>query len=297
MRVFLTGATGFVGSAIVPELIDAGHQVLGLARSEEAAKKLSTIGVDVHRGDLENLVSLQAGAAACDAVIHTGFIHDFARYKEVCEIDRRVIEAIGKALEGTKKPFIITSGTALLKQGTVAKEEDMNPLGPHPRFATEEAADLVTTLGVRVGVVRLPPSVHGEGDYGFVPMLINLAREKGVAAYIGEGLNRWPAVHRLDAAHLFRLVLENDFAAGTRFHAAAEEGVAFKDIAAVIGKHLQIPVVSKSSEEAAEHFGWFAGFAGTDNPTSSKKTQESLGWKAVQPGLIADIGRDSYYKL
>ncbi|AUD05824.1 SDR family oxidoreductase [Spirosoma pollinicola] len=295
MNVFLTGATGFIGSAIVQELIGAGHQVLGLARSESAASALIAAGAAVHRGDLENLDSLRSGAKAADAVIHTGFIHDFARFNEVCEIDRVAIEAIGEALTGSDRPFIVTSGTALVRPGTLATEAMMPVTGAdaHPR-RSEQAADAVAERGVRVSTVRLSPSVHGNGDYGFVPMLINIAREKGVSAYIGEGLNRWNAVHRFDAAHLYRLVAEQA-TIGARFHAVAEEAVNFKAIAEVIGKQLNIPVVSVSLEEAAGHFGWFAGFAGLDCPASSQQTQSILSWHPAQITLLADMAQGSYF--
>ncbi len=297
MRVFVTGATGFIGSAIVQELIGAGYQVLGLARSDKAVRSLTAAGAEVHSGDLENLDSLQSGAAASDGVIHTGFIHDFAKFKEVCETDRRAIEALGSALAGSDRPLIVTSGTALLTPGQLAIEKDMPPSSTNPRLASEEAADSVAARGVRVSVVRLPPSVHGDGDHGFIPILIDIAREKGVSAYIGDGLNRWPAVHRLDAAHLFRLALEKDYVAGTRFHGVAEEGIAFRNIAQVIGKRLNLPVVSKSPEEASDHFDWFEHFAAIDNPSSSRQTQEYLGWRAVQPGLIADLDDDRYFSV
>jgi nucleoside-diphosphate-sugar epimerase len=297
MHVFVTGATGFIGSAIVQELIKAGHQVLGLTRSDAGAKSLIAAGAQVHRGDLEDLDSLRSGAAASDGVIHTGFIHDFSRLKDVCEIDRRAIEALGSALAGSNRPLIITSGIGILPPGGLATEETMPASGPtsHPRVASEEAANSVGARGVHVLVVRLPPSVHGDGDHGFVPTLISMAREKGVSAHIGEGLNRWSAVHRLDTAHLFRLALEKAPAAGTRFHGVAEEGIAFRDIAEIIGRRLNLPIITKSPEEAANHFGWFAAFAGLDCPASSKLTQERLGWRPVQRGLIQDLEQGSYF--
>lgn len=297
MRVFLTGATGFIGSAIVPELIGAGHQVIGLARSDAGAKSLAAAGAKVHRGDLEDLDSLRSGAADSDGVIHAGFIHDFTRFKEVSEVDRRAIENLGAALAGSDRPIVIASGTALVSPGRLATEESVSTLtsADFPRVASEEAATSMATRGVRAALMRLSPSVHGDGDHGFVPNLINLAREKGVSAYIGDGHNRWNAVHRLDAAQLFRLALEKA-TAGAKYHAVAEEGIAFRDIAEVIGKRLNIPVVSKSPEEAADHFGWFAAFAGIDCPASSKLTQERLGWRPEHPTLLADLERGSYFK-
>jgi len=295
MRVFVTGATGFIGSAIVQELIGAGHEVLGLARSDAAAASLLAAGAKAHRGDLDDPDSLRSGAAASDAVIHTGFIHDFSRFKAVCETDRAAIAALGSALAGSDRPLIVTSGIGLLAPGKLATEKDMPASTPNPRVASEEAADAAAGSGVRVSVVRLPPSVHGIGDHGFVPMLIGIAKEKGISVYSGDGANRWPAVHRLDAARLYRLVLEKAPAAGTRFHGVAEEGVPFRDIAEVIGRRLGIPVVSKTPEEAAAHFTWFAHFAALDIPASARQTREHLGWHPVQAGLIADIDQAAYF--
>jgi nucleoside-diphosphate-sugar epimerase len=294
MRIFVTGATGFIGSAIVRDLIDAGHQVLGLARSEKAAKDLVAAGAEVHRGSLEDLESLRTGAAAADGVIHTAFIHDFSNYGPAAEADRRAIETLGGTLAGSDRPLIVTSGTLLAQtQGQLATEED----APNPSFPrkSEEAALTLASRGVRIGVLRLPPSVHGEGDHGFVPRLVSIAREKGVSAYIGDGLNRWPAVHRLDAAHLYRLVMEKG-SAGGRYHGVGDEGVPTREIAEVIGQHLNVPVVSKSREEAADHFGWIALFFGMDSPASSAQTQKRLGWKPVQPGLIADLDAEHYFE-
>jgi len=296
MRVFVTGATGFVGSAVVKELIAANHQVLGLARSDSCAQSLSAAGVKVQRGDLEDLQSLRQGAAASEAVIHTAFIHDFTKFKQNCEIDRRAIDALGSALEGTQRPLIVTSGTGLVSGTKVATEDDAPPSGPSamPRVASEEAAASLAARGIHVSIIRLPPSVHGQGDHGFVPHLIALAREKGVSAYVTDGTNPWPAVHRLDAAKLYRLILEKGFTTGQRFHAVAEEAIPFRDIAAVIARRLNLPAISKSTDEAPSHFGWFAHFAAMGNPSSSAITRHHTAWRPTHPSLIEDIASPAY---
>ena len=297
MRVFVTGATGFVGSAVVADLIAAGHQVLGLARSDAAATALLAAGVKVHRGDLEDIDSLQRGATATDGVLHTGFIHDFARFKQVCEIDGRAIGALGSAIAGTDKLMIVTAGVAFLASGRLATEQDAGPApsDAYPRMS-EQAAATAAAQGARVSVLRLAPSVHGDGDRGFVPMLINIAREKGVSAYIDEGANCWAAVPRLDAAALFRLALEKG-TAGASYHGVAEEGIAFRDIAEAIGRGLNLPVVSLSPDRAADHFGWFTGFAGLDCPASSAWTRAQLGWQPTRAGLINDLDQGHYFKV
>jgi nucleoside-diphosphate-sugar epimerase len=296
MRIFVTGATGFIGSAIVSELLGAGHAVLGLARSDAKAAALAATGAKVHRGSLEDPDSLRRGAAAADGVIHTAFIHDFANLRAAAEADLRAIAAFGEALAGTGRPLIVTSGIAHLKPGRLATEDE----APDPRAAlghrtASEAATLaLAARGVRAAIVRLPPSVHGEGDHAFVPALIAVAREKRVSAHVGEGLNRWSAVHRLDAARLFRLAAESG-TAGARYHGIGDEAVPLREIAAVIGRRLALPVVAVSPAEAAGHFGWLAPFLAFDCPASSAMTQAALGWRPTQPGLIADLEEGSYF--
>jgi len=293
MRIFVTGSTGFVGSAVVKELISAGHKVLGLARSDAAAQSLVAAGAEVHRGSLEDLDSLRSGAAASEGVIHLGFIHDFSRFKENCEIDKRAIDALGSVLAGSRRPLIVTSGTAgLTAPGQLATEDDVPlPHSPLPRVS-EQAAFALLPNGVSAAVVRLP-QVHDTVKQGLVSYLIAVAREKGVSAYVGEGLNRWSAVHVLDAARLYRLALEKH-QGGARYHAVAEEGVRMRDIAEVIGRGLQVPVQSLAPEEAASHFGWLAMFASHDLLASSTLTQKKLGWQPTGPGLIADLEQRHY---
>ncbi|MGH7780347.1 MAG: SDR family oxidoreductase [Candidatus Binataceae bacterium] len=290
MRVFVTGATGFIGSAIVRELIDSGHQVLGLARSDAAAKVLVAAGVEVFRGDLEDLESLRRGASISDGVIHCAFNHDFSKYQANCEADRRVIEAMGSVLIGSDRPFVVSAGVGVSTPGRVATENDACvPSSIFPRSASEEAALSLAQRGVRVSVMRLP-QVHNLEMQGLITLLIIIAREQRVSAYVGDGANRWPAAHRLDFAHLYTLALEKGVA-GARYHAIAEEGVPLRQIAEVIGRRLNLPVVAKSPEEAADHFGWMAFVAGGDNLASSALTQKRLGWRSVGPGLIADLER------
>jgi nucleoside-diphosphate-sugar epimerase len=296
MRVFVTGATGFVGSAIVGELIGAGHQVLGLARSDGAAASLQAAGAAVHRGSLDNLASLRTAAAACDGVIHTAYIVDFADFATTAHTDRRAIETLGEALVGSDRPFVVTSVSVGLPQGRVAQEDSAPDPGSFAssRLDSETAALSFATRGVRVSLVRLPPSVYGRGDHGFVPRLIGIARAKGISAYPGDGANRWPAVHRLDAAHLYRLALE-DAPAGTRLHGIGDEGVPVRDIAEVIGLHLKLPVTAISPEEAFDHFGFLGPIFSLDVPASSTVTQKQMDWQPRQPGLIADLDEGHYF--
>ena len=294
MRVFLTGATGFIGSAIVPELLKAGHHVLGLTRSDAGAQALAAAGAQAHRGSLEDLDSLRSGAAQADGVIHCAFDHDFTNFAANCEKDARAIEALGSALVGSDRPLVITSGIGMgsAAEGQLATEDVFNLDHPHPRKASEIAGAAASAGGVNVSVVRLP-QVHDPVKQGFVTYVAAAARQKGVSAYAGDGLNRWAAAHVLDVARLYRLALERA-QPGARYHAVAEEGVAMRDIAQVIGEGLKVPVVSLSPDETAAHFGWLAAFASLDMPASSAWTRETLDWNPTGPGLIADLKAMDY---
>jgi nucleoside-diphosphate-sugar epimerase len=293
MNVFVTGATGFIGSAVVPELLQAGHQVLGLARSDKAAEALTAAGAQVHRGALDDLDSLRRGAAAADGVIHLGFVHDFTDYAAAAETDRRAIEVMGEALAGTHRPLITTSGVLLVRTaGRPSTEHDAS--APDAPRLSEAVTLAQVAKGVRAAVVRLAPSVHGPGDGGFVPMLINSARQHGVAVYAGEGRNRWPGLHRLDAARLYRLALEQG-AAGARYHGVDEEGIEMRELMAIIGRHLGVPVASKPLEELPAYLSWLAYFAALDAPTSNALTRQQLGWHPTQPGLLADLEAGHYF--
>jgi nucleoside-diphosphate-sugar epimerase len=308
MRVFVTGASGWIGSAVVPELITSGHHVVGLARSDESAAALEAGGVEVQRGTLDDLDTLHDVASSSGGVIHLAFKHELAftgNFLEAAQADRRAVEAFGEALAGTDRPLVIASGTLGVAPGKVATESDGHvddPTlaafgeGPLARRATAEFVLSLATRGVRSSVMRLPPTNHGDGDNGFMATLVTLAREKGVSGYIGDGSNRWPAVHRLDSARLFRLALEQA-PAGSTLHAVADEGVRLRDIADVIGRHLNVPGVSISPEDAGEHFTWLAHFVGVDSPASSVFTRELLGWQPVQAGLIDDLDEGHYYNV
>jgi nucleoside-diphosphate-sugar epimerase len=295
MRVFVTGASGHIGSAVVHELLEAGHQVVGLARSDTAAAALVAAGAEMHRGALDDLDSLQDGAAAAEGVIHLAYMHDFSDYAGAAAADLRAVQTIGAALDGSDKPFVVTAGTLTLAiLGRLGTEEDVSD-SASPRGASENAAIALADRGVRSAVVRLPPSVHGAADkHGFVPRLVSIARDKGVSAFVGDGANRWPAVHELDAAHLYRLALEAA-PAGSRLHGVGDEGVPLRDIAGVIGRHLNLPAGSISREEASAHFGFLGALVSLDNPTSSAKTQKLLGWRPTHPGLIPDLEEGHYF--
>jgi nucleoside-diphosphate-sugar epimerase len=296
MKVFVTGATGFVGAAVVGELLAHGHQVLGLARSDRSADGLGRMGVEVLRGDLEAPETLRQGALTSDAVIHTGFVHDFSRFAAACAIDRTAIETLGAAVENTKKPLVVTAGVAFLDAaGPVAVEADPTfpPSDAYPR-ASDAAARALSDRGIPTNVMRLPPSVHGKGDHGFVPMLIDIARRTGRSAYIGDGDNAWPAVHVHDAARAFRLAVERGPSA-EKYHAVAEQDVPFRKIAEAIANGLGVPCVSLSVEGARQHFGWFYGFASLGQRTSSDRTQARLGWNPTGPDLLTDILHAGYF--
>lgn len=296
MRIFVTGASGFVGSAVVEDLVAAGHAVLGLARSEVAAARLLAQGAEVHRGDIIDHAALQAGATDADAVVHTAFNHDFSRFAASCEEDRQAIEALGRALEGSDRQLLVTGGLAGLAPGRPSTETDVPPPATpaYPR-ASELTARSLAARGVRASTVRLAPSVHGAGDHGFVPLLIGMARQKGVSAYLGDGENRWSAVHRRDAARIYRLALESGVEAGP-FQAAGEESIPFHAIANAIGEGLGLPVASLPPDRAQAHFGWFTHFASMDAPASTERTRARLGWEPTGPGLLDDMSRAGYFR-
>ncbi len=292
MRVFVTGASGFIGSAIVSELIDAGHQVVGLARSDSSAQALEAAGAQVHRGDLDDLESLRTGAQSADGVIHLAFNHDFTNYTGAAQTDRRAIDALGEVLAGSDRPFVVTSGLAGFAPGhTVTEDDAADPNSPR---ASEQAALAFTGRGVRVSVLRLPPSVHGEGDHGFGPRLSDIAREEGVSAYPGDGSNRWPAVHRFDAARLFRLALEAS-PAGARLHAIGDGGIPVRDIADVVGRQLALPVTAIAPAHAIDHFGWLGAFFSLDIPASGTWTRQQFGWQPTHVTLIEDLEQGHYF--
>jgi len=307
MRIFVTGASGWIGSAVVPELIGAGHEVVGLARSDASAASLVAAGAKVQRGTLDDLDILSEAAAASDGVIHLAFKHEIAftgDFQGAADADRRAVETFGDALAGTDRPFVLASGLLGLAPGRLATEMDGRDAdaltehgpGPQARAATAAFTLSLASRGVRSSVVRLPPTCHGDGDNGFMAIVVGIARAKGVSGYVGDGANRWPAVHRLDAAKLFRVALENA-PAGSALHAVAEEGVPIRSVAEVIGRHLDLPVVTVSPEDAGEHFGFLGGFLGADSPASSVLTRELLGWQPTGPGLIDDLDQDHYYRV
>jgi nucleoside-diphosphate-sugar epimerase len=307
MRVFVTGASGWIGSAVVPELLAAGHEVVGLARSDASAAALTATGAEVRRGDLDDLDGLRDAAGASDGVIHLAFKHDLAfsgDFEGAADADRRAVLAIGEALVGTDRPFLIASGTLLVAPGRLATEADGHGPdaavaglggGPRTRWETAELTLALAARGVRSSVVRLPPTNHGDGDNGFIATLVGIARQRGVSGYIGDGTNRWPAVHRLDSARLFRLALERA-PAGSTLHAVADEGVPIRDIAEVIGRHLEVPVASIAPADAGAHFTWLTHFLAADSPASSALTRELLDWQPTQQGLIADLDEGHYFQ-
>lgn len=304
MRVFVTGASGWIGSAVVSELIGAGHQVVGLARSDASAAALAEAGAQAHRGTIDDLDGLREAAAASDGVIHLAFKHDIAfsgDFQGAVDADRRAVETLGEALAGSGRPLVIASGLLGLTPGRVATERDGRDVSAEPhtglgdRHATGRRTLDLAARDIRTSVLRLPPTVYGEGDYGFMAALIGVARAKGVSGYVGDGSNRWPAVHRLDAAHLFRLAVEKA-PAGSVLHAIGDEGVPIRTVAEVIGRHLDLPVVSVPAEEAGEHFGWLGAVIAADAPASGAVTRELLGWRPVQPGLIDDLDKGHYFR-
>ncbi|HTW43834.1 MAG TPA: SDR family oxidoreductase [Solirubrobacteraceae bacterium] len=307
MRVFITGASGWIGSAVVPELLGAGHQVVGLARSDASAAAIAAAGAEVQRGDLDDLDSLRQAAGAADGVIHLAFKHDIAfsgDFQGAADADRRAVEAIGEALAGSGRPLVLASGILGVAPGQLATEQDGHgPAsvaaafggGPRTRWETAELALSLGSRGVRSSIVRLPPTNHGDGDNGFIATLVGIAREQGASGYVGDGSNRWTAVHRLDSAHLFRLALEHA-PAGSTLHAVADEGVPIRDVAEVIGRHLELPLVSVAPEDAGERFSWLGAFIGLDAPATSAATRELLGWQPTQPGLIADLDQGHYFR-
>ena len=297
MRVFVTGASGWIGSAVVSELITAGHEVAGLARSDASAAAVQDAGAEVVRGSLDDLDTLSHAAAAADGVIHTAYVHDFSQMEAAAATDRRVIETLGRALESTGKPLVVTTGTGVLQPGRPVTEDDRHdPSTPgHPRRENETVALELADRGVRTSIIRPAPSVHGDGDHGFVARLVEIARDRGASGYVGDGANRWAAVHRLDAAHLYRLALEHAPAASV-FHAVGEAGVPTRDIAEVISRHLSLPLVSVDPDRAADHFGWLGAFFSWDAPASNALTRERLGWEPNHHGLIADLEAGFYFE-
>lgn len=308
MRIFVTGASGWIGSPVVDELIESGHEVVGLARSDASAAAIVAAGAQAHRGSLDDLESLKSGAAASDGVIHLAFNHEVAftgNFKAAADADRRAIEVFADVLAGSDRPLVIASGTLGLSVGHVATELDGHNLvtetqlaghgeGPRVRHETAEFTLALASRNIRSSVVRLPPTNHGDGDHGFIAALVGIARTTGVAGFLGDGSNRWPAVHRLDSAHLFRLAVETA-PAGSTLHAVADEGVAFRDIAAVMGRHLNVPVEAIPADKAGEHFTWLAGFVGVDSPASSAITRELMSWEPTRPGLIDDLDEGHYF--
>ena len=294
MKVFVTGASGWIGSATTTELVAAGHHVVGLVRSDSAAATVASLGAQVQRGSLDDLDSLRAGAAGCDAVVHLGYDHDFSQMERAARTDRQVIDTLGDTLEGTGAALLIASGTLGLATGRVGTERDTPAPGGHPRGANAVAALALADRGVRSSVIRFAPTVHGAGDHGFVATLVGIAREKGVAAYVGDGANRWPAVHRSDAAQLVRLAVESA-PAGSVLHAVAEDGVPARAIAEAIGRGLDLPVTSLPADQAAAHFGWMGMFFGADCPASHELTTALLGWQPTHQGLLDDLAEGHYF--